>query len=71
MARSDRFQQETVFRVLRDPEVGSTWSQQVRGKFNEYWDTISLFLIYDETMNGGQRWEWLKCLIKVAMLDMI
>jgi hypothetical protein len=59
---SDRFQQETVLGVLCDPEVGGTRSQQVRGKFDEDWDTVSLLLVDDETLNGGQRWEWLKCL---------
>ena len=66
MTRSDGFQQETVLGVFRDPEVGSAWSQQVRGKFEEHRDTVSPFLIHDETLNGGQWWERLKRLTRVV-----
>jgi hypothetical protein len=65
VAGSDGFQQETVLRVFRDPEVGGAWSQQVCGQFDEDGDAVPLFLIHDETLNCGKWWEWLKRLTKV------
>ena len=65
MAGSDGFQQETVLRVFRDPEVGGAWSQQVCRQFDEDGDAVSLFLIHDETLNCGKWWERLKRLGKV------
>jgi hypothetical protein len=65
MTGGDGFQQEAVFRVLRDPEVGSAWGQQVCGELNENRDAVSQFLVYDEILNGRQRWEWWQRLMKV------
>ena len=36
-----RLQQKAVPRVFRDAQVGRTWCEQVSGKLNEDWNTVS------------------------------